>query len=157
MNARVRSELLADVADHDARAIEALGVWQTVSSGQTLFELGSPADRLYLVQHGRIALTLPLGVGGRSRDVLVEERGPGQTVGWSALIPPHRFTLKAAAPLDSEVLAIPRIALEAHFESHPVIGYRVARNVAAVIGQRLQVMQAMWLREMQRLVSLTMT
>ena len=153
----MRTELLADLPEREARGIEALGVWQPLTSGQVLFELGSVADRLYVVQRGRISLTLPMTVGGRPRDVLVEERGPGQTVGWSALIPPHKFTLKAAAPLDSEVLAIPRLALEAHLEADPVVGYHVARNVAAVVGQRLQVMQAMWLREMQRLVSLTLT
>jgi CRP-like cAMP-binding protein len=102
------------------------------------------------VQHGRIALSLPMTVGGRTRDMLVEERGPGQTVGWSALIPPHRFTLHASASLDTGVLTLSRAALEAHLEAHAAIGYRVARNVAAVVGQRLEVVQAMWLREMQR-------
>jgi hypothetical protein len=41
-----------------------------------------------------------------------------------------------------------------HLAAHPDIGYRVALNVAAVIGRRLQVLQAMWLREMQRVVEL---
>jgi hypothetical protein len=31
----------------------------------------------------------------------------------------------------------------------------VARNVSAVVGQRLQVFQTMWLREMQRVVELS--
>ena len=44
---------------------------------------------------------------GREEDVLIEEREAGQTLGWSALIPPHRFTLKATAPLDTDVLALP--------------------------------------------------
>jgi hypothetical protein len=33
-----------------------------------------------------------------------------------------------------------------------MVGYAVTRNLAAVIGQRLQVFQAMWLREMQRVI-----
>ena len=41
-----------------------------------------------------------------------------------------------------------------HLAARPDIGYRVALNVAAVIGRRLQVLQAMWLREMQRVVEL---
>ena len=86
--------------------------------------------------------------------VLIEERAPGQPFGWSALIPPHRFTLKATAPLDTEVLAIPRTTLLQYFETHPDIGYIVTQNVAEVMGRRLQVFQAMWLREMQRVVEL---
>ena len=56
-----------------------------------------PADWL-----GQLRQRTPMDVGGVHQDVLVEERLPGQMLGWSALIPPHRFTLKAIAPLESE-------------------------------------------------------
>lgn len=152
-----QSELFADLTVIEAQTIEALGAPIRLTGGQTLFELGGVADHVYIIGQGRIVLTMPMTVRGQERDVLVEERGPGQTVGWSALIPPHRFTLKATAPLDTEVRAIPRAALTAFLETHPSVGYRVARNIAAVVGQRLQVVQAMWLREMQRLVTLTLS
>ena len=93
-------------------------------------------------------------VRGQDQDVLVEERTPGQTVGWSALIPPYRFTLRATAPLATEVISLPRAALCDHFLRHPEVGYMVTLNLAAVIGQRLQLFQAMWLREMERMVEL---
>ena len=86
--------------------------------------------------------------------MLVEERMPGQMLGWSALIPPHRFTLNATAPLATELVALPRPALLDHFATHPQVGYTVLTNLAAIIGHRLQVLQAMWLREMQRVIEL---
>jgi len=52
------------------------------------------------------------------------------------------------------LLALSRQALRDHFASHPAVGYAVALNLATVIGQRLQLFQAMWLREMQRTVEL---
>ena len=52
----------------------------------------------------------------------MEERVPGQTVGWSALIPPYRFTLTATAPLETEVIALSREALRAHFAADPAVG-----------------------------------
>ena len=116
--------------------------------------MGTPADSLYLVSQGRIKLTLPMQIRGRQQDVFVEERTPGQTVGWSALVPPHHFTLTATAPLQTEVIALSREALRAHCAAFPAIGYAIALNLAAVIGQRLQVFQAMWLREMERMVEL---
>jgi CRP-like cAMP-binding protein len=119
-----------------------------------LFRLGAEATSLYVIERGRISLTLPLQVQGRDEDILVEERLPGQTVGWSALIPPHRFTLKATAQLETEVLAFSRDALLAHFATHPLVAYVMMHNLASVVGQRLQVYQAMWLREMQRVVEL---
>ena len=54
-------------------------------------------------------------IRGTERDVLIEERGPGQAFGWSALVPPHRFTLTATASMDSTALALPRAALIEHF------------------------------------------
>lgn len=150
----IRPDLLAGLSHDESQALLALGERISLSSGQSLFRMGDEASTLYVVERGRIALTLPMQVLGREEDVLVEERSPGQTVGWSALIPPYRFTLNATAPLETEVVAFTRSALLEHFAAWPIVGYIVTRNVASVIGQRLQVFQAMWLREMQRLVEL---
>jgi len=149
-----RPEILEGLRAHDAAAVMALATRTTLASGATLFDLGSEADALYVVERGRINLTLPMEIGGQQQDVLVEERTPGQVVGWSALVPPHRFTLKATAPLESELLVFPRSALFEYFESQPEGGYQVIRNLSAVIGHRLQVLQAMWLREVRRVVEL---
>jgi CRP-like cAMP-binding protein len=148
-------ELLSGLAPEDCAAVLALGSETHLAGGQVLFDLGSDATNLYVVRQGLIALTLPMDVRGQAQDVLIEERGPGQTVGWSALIPPHRFTLKATAPLGTDLLVLPRRALAEYLDAHPAAGYQVTRNVAAIVGQRLQVFQAMWLRQMQRVVKLT--
>ena len=91
-------------------------------------------------------------VRGNEEDVVVEERTAGQTVGWSALIPPHKFTLAATAPIETEVIVLPREELRKHFVAYPVVGYKFTLSLAVVIGHRLQLFQAMWLREMQRTV-----
>lgn len=147
-----QTELLKGLSPEEEAAVTALGGRLAVSAGQVLFRLGEPADCVYLVTRGRLALTLPLRVGELEEDVLIEERLAGETLGWSALIPPHRFTLKATAVADCEVLAFPRAALVDHFAAHPAVGYVVTRNLASVIGHRLGVFQTLWLREMQRSV-----
>lgn len=150
-----RPDLLAGLREEEAARVMALASRKTLSAGAVLFNLGDDADCLFVVERGRIALTLPMKVRGQEQDVLIEERGAGQTLGWSALVPPHRFTLKAAALVDSEVFGLSRTALADIFNARPAVGYVVARNVSAVIGQRLQVFQTMWLREMQRVVELS--
>ena len=147
-------DLLAGVAPSHVQAITALGRGSTLRTGETLFRLGDDADSLFVIDRGRIALTLPMQIRERDEDILIEERGPGQTVGWSALIAPHRFTLTASALIETDVLSLPRAALLDYFFAHSAVGYAVTRNVASVVGQRLQVFQAMWLREMQRVVTL---
>ena len=149
-----QTELLSGLGADEVAAVTALGSRITLSNGDALFRLGDQADRLYVIERGRIALTLPMRVRDRDEDILIEERTAGQTLGWSALIPPNRFTLTATALVQTEVIALPRAALLEHFARTPEVGYAVTRNVAAVVGQRLQVFQAMWLREMQRVVKL---
>ena len=146
-------ELLNGLSPIEAELVLEFGTKQIVPSGTPLFRLGDPADRLFLIERGRIRLTLPMQVRGREEDIFVEERSPGQTVGWSALIPPYRFTLTATAPLlEAAVIALPREALREFLAANPTAGYKIALNLAVVIGHRLQMFQTMWLREMQRTV-----
>ena len=153
--AKAQPDVLVGIAEEEAARVLALGSRIGLSAGQVLFNLGDAAESLFLVERGRIALSLPMTIQGREQDVLIEERSPGQTLGWSALVPPHRFTLKAMAPVETEVLALPSAALFDHFAAQPAVGYAVTRNLSAVVGQRLQVLQTMWLREMQRMVEIS--
>lgn len=146
-------DLLAGVAPADALSVMALGTTVIQGAGDVLFKLGDRAEHVYLILRGRVSLTLPITVGDAEQDIFIEERQTGQTLGWSALIPPCRFTLKATTPLETELLALPRGPLLEYFTARPEVGYLVSLNLATVIGQRLQVVQAMWLREMQRLVN----
>jgi CRP/FNR family transcriptional regulator len=146
-------ELFRGLDESEIAAINALAQRVRLGAGEVLFRLGDEATWLYSIQWGRISLTLPMQVRNRDENVLIEERLPGQTVGWSAVIPPHHVTMTASALAETELLAIPRDPLLHLLEARPDLGYRVVRNVGGVIGHRLQVLQAMWLREMQRFVS----
>lgn len=147
-------DLFHGLAPQDADTLVSLGRRVPLAAGALLFSLGDPADAVYAVERGRIALTLPIRVHDREQDLLVEERVGGETLGWSALVPPHRFTLTATALVDSDLIAFSRDVLVAHFEARPDTGLALTRNLASVIGHRLQVVQAMWLREMQRLAQM---
>jgi len=145
-------ELLKGLSPEETAKVVGLGSRITLTSGAELFHLGGEANLVYLVTRGRIKLTLPMQVRGKEEDILVEERSAGQTVGWSALTPPYLFTLTATALVQSEVLAIPGDALRTYFAASPAAGCAISLNLAAVIGQRLQLFQAMWLREVERMV-----
>jgi CRP-like cAMP-binding protein len=147
-------ELLNGLSSAEVDQVLALGKRITVPNGGSLFRLGDEADRLFLIERGRIRLTFPMLVRGREEDVLMEEKSPGETVGWSALVPPYRFTLSATAPLETEVIALPRERLCAYCESSPAVGFRIGMNLAILVGERLQLVQAMWMREIERTVEL---
>ena len=152
---RDQPDLVHGLAAEDAAAVLALGRPMSLNAGQVLFTLGADADSLFLIRRGRIALTLPMHIAGRDEDVVIEEHATGETLGWSALVAPHKFPLKATAPLATDVFAIRRTDLLHYCAANPRVGQVVALNIAAIVAQRLQVFQAMWLRQMQRMVNLT--
>ena len=149
-----RMQLLDGLSTDEATRIVALGHTVRLTTGAALFRLGDHADRLFVVASGEIALTMPVRIDGCTAEIPVEERTCGEVVGWSALIPPYRYTLHARAGCDSDLLAIPRTALLMHLSAEPRVGGLVMHNVARVVGQRLQVFQAMWLREMEQVIAL---
>lgn len=147
-------KLLNGLSPAEADEVLALGARVTVPSGGSLFRLGDEADRLFLIERGRIRLSFPMTVNGLEKDIVFDEKAPGETVGWSAMVPPYRFTLSAMAPLETELIAFSREALTAFCERAPDVGRRISLNLAVLVGQRLQLVQAMWMREIQRAVEL---
>jgi len=143
-------DLLKGVTPDEASQILSLGSPRALYPGEVVFDLAEEAASLYLVVEGKIELTLPLRVEGKAEYVPVEERVRGQMLGWSALVPPYRFTLRATASAETELLVIPREGLQGFFSSRPELGLVVMTNLATIVGQRFQVFQAMWLREVQR-------
>jgi len=149
---RPQTDLTKGLSKEEADVLWGLGTPVESPAGSVLFNLGDVADRVFLVTGGRVELTLPMQVRGSQEDVVIEERLVGETLGWSGLIPPHRFTLKAKTPVPTQLVAFARDRLQQHFASDEHVAFVVTRNVAEVIGHRLQVFQTMWLREMGRTI-----
>lgn len=146
------SALFRGLSAEQCEPFVALVSEQHLAPGQILFQLGQPADALFIVRDGVVDLTMPLSMQGRDRDVVVQEAGTGETVAWSALIEPYRFTMNARARTEVELLAFSPRAFRVAVARHPDAGVWIMTNLAKVIARRLQVMHAMWTRELQRTV-----
>ena len=144
------SDLVQGLSGPEVEELSALASHRSMSEGTVLFRLGEEADGVFVVEKGRVNLTLPVRLGENQGDIPVEERLPNQLLGWSGLIPPYVYTLQAVAAEDSELLFLPRDGLLELFSGKPEMGYRVVANLAATVGDRLQLFQTMWVREMQR-------
>ncbi len=147
------ADIFASLSREEVGRILSMASPRTVPAENVVFGLGDEAINLFLVEKGAVKLTLPITVAGKTLDTLVEERLPGQLLGWSALVPPHRYTLRASATVDSELQSIPRNSFFDLLDSMPSVGYTVFTNLAAILGERLQLSQTMWIREMQRRLS----
>ena len=148
-----RCELFADLDDTEFEHLESIARPKTLRAGEYLFLLGDSADRFYVVLSGTIKSCFPISLNGVLQDVTVESKGPGDSLGWSVLVRPYRFTLSACATEACEVAGFPRQELLRVIEDDPRLGLDLNRRLAEVIGRRLLKMQALWGRELQRAVA----
>jgi CRP-like cAMP-binding protein len=147
------ASLLAGLSRDDVLAIGELGELIEVAEGHYLFRLGDVANTFFILQRGRIELTLPLLVRGEETEVVVEELGVGDSLAWSALIAPHSMTMSARAIAPCRLIALARADLERLFAEQPALGRTFMANLAGLVGRRLRVSQAMWVGELQEHVS----
>lgn len=143
-------ELFEGLSQEGLQRLLSIGSSQTLKAGENLFLLGDNASDFYVLVKGQVDLCFPIRLRGVVKDVTVESVGAGQALGWSALVKPHRFTLSARATEPSQVLGFARRDLLKLFEVEPAIGYAFLTKVAEVIGIRLLMFQALWVRELQR-------
>jgi CRP-like cAMP-binding protein len=106
-----------------------------VGADEILFRTGEPADRCYLVRHGRVALEL-VGAGGQR--LTVDTVDPGNVAGLSWLVPPYRWYLDARAVEPSSAVALDAACLRAKADADPRLGYLLLQRLAHAMYERMQ-------------------
>jgi CRP-like cAMP-binding protein len=114
--------------------------------------VGDEADTLFVLGRGGVELTLPLSIFSADREVVLQQLGAGATLAWAALVAVRVLAMGARATVDTELVGFGREDLLALFGARPALGYRVMTNLATIIGRRLDVTHALWIRELQRSV-----
>ncbi len=102
--------------------------WLEVAPGARVFDEGGVADALHVVVSG----TVQLSVHQRERNLAVASVGPGELLGWSWMVPPHRWDFDAASGSGATLVRIPADVLRSVMEADP-------RDAAALSGQMLGV------------------
>lgn len=148
-----KTALFAELSDAEAARLLEIARPRECGKAECLFLLGDHADRLYVVLSGAVELNFPVSFGGTVRDVPIEVKRPGSALGWSALVKPYRFTLSAHTTEPTSLLAFLRQDLQRVFDDDPRAGYIVMHHVSEIIGRRLLQVQALWARELQRVVT----
>lgn len=113
--------------------------------GERLIEEGAEANACFILSSGRVRLVFESpahdlqGGGQTERDVTVRDYDdPGRFLGWSALIPPHRYRGTVSALEPTEVIELSRETVEAYLRRHPAFGIAFMKRVIWVVGSRLR-------------------
>lgn len=104
-------------------------------AGSYLFHEGEPADRLFLLRRGRVALELLVPQRG---PVIVDTVQSGELLGVSWMFPPYRWQFDAHAVKPVEALAFRGAAVRDACDQDPLFGYQLMQRIGAVMQHRLQ-------------------
>jgi len=106
----------------------------TKKPGEYLAREGETANTFYLLQSGHVQLET------RQRDqgkVNIHTAGPGDIVGWSWIVPPHRWQFDCQANDEVQGIAFDAVWLRDRIEADHELGYQILRKVVDVIAVRL--------------------
>jgi len=104
-------------------------------AGEPLFLEGGEANHFYLLREGRVALEVHTGV---AEPIVIQTLTAGDVVGWSWLIPPHRWKFDARAVEDTRAFALDGSCLRRKCEEDHDLGYELLKRFSATMSDRLQ-------------------
>ena len=131
----VESPVFRGLDQEELELIAGCGSNVVFAAGERLFREGDPADTFFLVRHGLVALDQN---GPNRADVTVETVGPGEIVGWSWLLEPHRWHFTGRAVELVRAVQFDGVCLRKKCEEDPVLGYDLLTRFAQVLVNRLQ-------------------
>lgn len=132
------SEIFSNLDEEDLLAIAAFCFEETFDEGQAILVEGEPADRLFVVERGKLALDKKVQLGRHStpRNATIDYVVPGRLAGFSAIAPPHIYSTSAICVEPTRVITIDGPSLRVYLHAHPAVGLAVMDTVAALIGGR---------------------
>ena len=133
---------LNGVSADDLEQLADIARLEEFEEGDVLFAAGDSVDNVYLVVGGEI--TLEVNGSGVSPQRLLTV-GPGESLGWSALIRRRQRVSTAKVSAPTLVFRIDGEQLLAVCEQNTRLGYQIMRSTAAALADRLHAMRMRFL------------
>lgn len=115
-------------------AVLALGERVTLEAGEPLLRLGALGDRLYYVQRGELAISLPL----EDRTLALGTRHAGTWVGEITWLEPGPVTATVIATRDAELYALGQAELGRLGRERPDVAARLVRAISEDLARRIR-------------------
>jgi CRP/FNR family cyclic AMP-dependent transcriptional regulator len=106
----------------------------TAGPGELLARQDETADAFYLIRSGHVVIGAVTPAGD---EVSIQQVGPGEVVGWSWLVAPHRWQFSCRAADRVEGIAFDAAWLRDLCERDPGLGYHLLKQMVTVMAERL--------------------
>ncbi|WP_280492375.1 Crp/Fnr family transcriptional regulator [Nocardia asiatica] len=130
---------LAALSANEVRTLARAGREVTFPAGHQVIREGRPADRCWLIRHGRILLEAQ--VPGRG-DIVLQTLGAGDLLGWSWLVPPYRWHFGAVTAEPVQAVEFDAAILTELVDRDPRFGHALTLMLFEALLERLQATRA---------------
>ena len=127
--------LLAPLSHTHLAALAGISTREEFDPGTRLFEQGAQADRCWILLKGCAVVDSDAPGHGR---MAVQSVGPGELLGWSWLLPPHRWHFGATVVSPTTAVVVDAEELRKLVDADPVLGYRLSLILVEALVNRLQ-------------------
>ena len=124
-------DILQGLEERELQSIAQFFEGEKVPAGITLCEEGARAERLFVLEQGRVSI-------GSKKGGQFDIDTPGKVVGWSFLVPPFLYTATVVTKTPSRILVIKSPDFYYLIHKEPKMGMQVIINLAQVIASRLK-------------------
>lgn len=126
--------LFAGLTAAQLEEVAAIGHPVSFPPGRLIIEEGRPAERCWLIRSGQVALqtALPNGIAST-----VQTLGRGDLLGWSWLLPPHRWQFDGVSTAPVAAIELDGVRLRELAAADTSLGYVLALRLAEALANRL--------------------
>ena len=105
-----------------------------------IFEEGAPAEKMYILNKGAVALQVHLS---KYQDIIISTiEKKGELFGWSAMVEPKKYTATVKSLKETKVFSLSADKLEQLFKDDPSMGFVFMKGIASLIDNRLSSMRS---------------
>jgi len=127
------------LTDAQLQKLVSIATYESYAAETQIYNIGDPAVKLYIVKEGKLVLVMDSFKGPirPAKQVNVEFVLEGEWMGWSALVEPYKYTLRALCVEKSKLIALDAFALRKMLHDDTVLGFNIMQSVAKLIASRL--------------------
>jgi signal transduction histidine kinase len=131
------SILFSDLSDEKRDKVARSSRETTFETGDVLFREGDPAENIYIVLQGSVAVEVSLLGRQKRRCATIATARRGETVGWSAGIDSGKYLASAYALEKTAAVAVDRKAIQLLLAEDPISGLCLMEKLFDLVRSRL--------------------
>ena len=111
---------------------------EVYQDGQVVFVEGEPAEKMLVVERGKLAIEKKIQLGRHStpRNATIAYVNPNQVAGFSTITSPYTHSATVVAIEPTRVCAVHGEKIREYLDSNPEVGYLVIKSLTGLVRGR---------------------